>query len=168
MISEQLRKRDAAWLGVSVCLLMQVVLMYLTRPISEKLEEPLREQVVLIGVFLIPMMLTCVALLFWIKGHCHWSRAKGHGDRLGWLAVLGFPMGPILLYRTPDKSPPRLTSPAPRRACPSCHAPYLLEDYDPSAPEIFCSSCGASLPRGTLETTRVTSIAPSCHACSHV
>ena len=147
MIPEQIRKRDAAWLGLAVCLVLQFGLMYLTRPILEKLAAPQREQYTLFCVFLIPMLLNCAALLFWIKGHYHWSKAKGHGGSLAWLAALGFPLGPILLYRTPDKSPPRLTSPATRRYCPSCHARYQLEDYDPSAPEMFCSSCGAPLPR---------------------
>lgn len=147
MISEQLRKRNAAWLGVSVSLFLQAGLSLLANSVAETLDARQREKFALFGILLMPMMLTCAALLFWIKGHYHWSKAKGHGGSLAWLAALGFPLGPILLYRAPDKSPPRLTSPATRRYCPSCHARYQLEDYDPSAPEIFCSSCGAPLPR---------------------
>jgi hypothetical protein len=147
MIPEQIRKRDAAWLGLAVCLFLHFGIALLSAWISDTLESDLRHTVMHLGVFLIPALLCFVALIFWFKGHYHWSKAKGHDDGLAGVAVLGFPLGPILLYRAPDKSPPPLIDPATRRACPSCHAPYLLEDYDPSAPEIFCSSCGASLPR---------------------
>ncbi len=41
---------------------------------------------------------------------------------------------------------PRDAEPEPL-VCPECNEPYRLEDYDPQALRIFCSTCRAELPR---------------------
>ena len=91
----------------------------------------------------------CVALggVFWFKAHYHWSRAKGYSGWLVLLALLGFPIAPIVFACIKDKAPAPPPVDDPIQKCPHCGADYRLGEYNLDAERILCSTCKGELPR---------------------
>lgn len=91
----------------------------------------------------------CVALgvVFWFKAHYHWSRAKGYSGWLVLLALLGFPIAPIVFACIKDQAPKPPPVDSPIQKCPHCGAVYRLSEYNPDAQRILCSACKGELPR---------------------
>ncbi len=94
------------------------------------------------------VLIWCVVFGFisWFVAHYHWSRAKGYSGWLTFLALLGFPIAPIVFTCLKDRAKVPPSPDDPIRQCPQCGAEYLLGDYNPDAERILCSSCRGELP----------------------
>lgn len=146
MIAAHVRKRSIAfsvWIALAFLAPMFFALL------SDRVAAPSGDMPRFIGYSWIVCIL--LAGIFWIKAHYHWSRAKGYSGWLTLLALLGFPIAPIVLACLNDQrvSPPSLDDPI--RHCPHCNAVYRLGDYNPDAERILCATCKGELPRSRIE-----------------
>lgn len=141
MIEAHVRKRSIAFsVWIALMFLAPLAFAFLSDRVAPGQEMPR---------FIGYTWMVCIMLagVVWFIAHYHWSRAKGYSAWLTLLALLGFPIAPIIFACLKDQEPVQPSPDDPIRHCPHCGADYRLGEYNPDAERILCSACKEELPR---------------------